>query len=59
MSYSLYLWHWPLIVLLPYAAIRRPACAWRVVAVAIAFPLAYLTRRFVEVPVLAQLPTDG
>lgn len=60
MSYSLYLWHWPLIVLLPYAAGSAPGLAWRVVAVALAFPLAYLTRRFVEVPVLAHYkPTGG
>lgn len=60
MSYALYLWHWPLIVLLPYALGADPGIAGRAVAVAVAFPLAYLTRRYVEVPVLARYrPTGG
>ncbi|WP_051640245.1 acyltransferase family protein [Cellulomonas sp. URHE0023] len=60
MSYALYLWHWPLIVLLPYALHTTPGLKGRVVAVALAFPLAYLTRRFVEVPFLARYrPTGG
>ena len=59
MSYSLYLWHWPLIVLLPYAAGSQLGLTGRAVAVAAAFPLAYLTRRFVEVPVLDHYRPTG
>ncbi|WP_203747862.1 acyltransferase family protein [Cellulomonas chitinilytica] len=60
MSYSLYLWHWPLIVLLPYVVGAQLGLQGRVVAVLVAVPLAYLTRRFVEIPVLdAYRPTSG
>ncbi|MBO9553262.1 acyltransferase family protein [Cellulomonas sp.] len=60
MSYSLYLWHWPLIVLLPFVAGAQLGLEGRVVAVLVAVPLAYLTRRFVEIPVLdAYRPTGG
>ncbi|UJP41129.1 acyltransferase family protein [Cellulomonas palmilytica] len=52
MSYSLYLWHWPLIVLLPYVVSQASGARGRVAAVALAFPLAYLTRRYVEVPLM-------
>ncbi|MDM7830679.1 acyltransferase family protein [Cellulomonas edaphi] len=60
MSYALYLWHWPLIVLLPYAAGASLGLRGRALAVLVAVPLAYVTRRFVEVPVLAAYrPTGG
>jgi len=60
MSYSLYLWHWPLIVLLPYVVGAQLGLQGRVVAVLVAVPLAYLTRRFVEIPVLDRYrPTGG
>ncbi|WP_456818575.1 acyltransferase family protein [Cellulomonas sp. URHB0016] len=59
MSYSLYLWHWPLIVLLPYVVGRQLGLPGRVVAVLVAVPLAYLTRRFVEVTVLDRYRPSG
>ena len=54
-SYSLYLWHWPLIVLAPYligAALTFPAKA---VVAGLALVLAWATTRFVENP-LRHLP---
>lgn len=58
MSYALYLWHWPLVVLVPYA-IGVEGARGRAIGVALAIPLAYLTRRFVEVPVLAAYGSHG
>jgi peptidoglycan/LPS O-acetylase OafA/YrhL len=49
-SYSLYLWHWPLIVLAPFA-LSRPLERWDKVAIAlVAVALAGLTKYFVEDP---------
>ena len=49
-SYSLYLWHWPLLVITPLALERSLTTAETVAAVAAAFVLAALTYRFVETP---------
>jgi peptidoglycan/LPS O-acetylase OafA/YrhL len=50
-SYSIYLWHWPLLVLLPYA-LGAPLDTWARVGVLLAtIVLAALTFRFVEEPV--------
>ena len=46
-SYSVYLWHWPLLVLLPYA-LGRHGLAARLTVLAATVLLAWLTRRFVE-----------
>lgn len=52
MSYSWYLWHWPVIVLLPFL-IRAPLEDWhRVLVIAATLFLAWGTRRFVEVPAM-------
>ena len=49
-SYSLYLWHWPLIVLTPFV-IRHPLSAWSQGAVLVlSLLLAHLTRRGIEMP---------
>ncbi|CAN5386682.1 acyltransferase family protein [soil metagenome] len=45
-SYSVYLWHWPLLVVLP--ALVGPW--WAVVALALTVLLAWATTRFVEAP---------
>ena len=50
LSYSLYLWHWPVLIVLPYLVgttegIAAPA------ALLVALGLAWLTKRFVEDPV--------
>jgi peptidoglycan/LPS O-acetylase OafA/YrhL len=47
-SYSLYLWHWPLIIILPWATGCQPR-AFELIAVLIgSYLLAYLSKRFVE-----------
>jgi peptidoglycan/LPS O-acetylase OafA/YrhL len=49
-SYSAYLWHWPLLVALPFT-VGSGTGAWRWVAVALTLPLAWCSKRFVEDPV--------
>lgn len=49
-SYSLYLWHWPIFAFLKYRQVELTA-AVALAAVALAFMLAYLTWRFVENPI--------
>ena len=49
-SYSLYLWHWPLIVLTPFV-IGAPLSLWsRIGILAVALVLAWGSRRWIEVP---------
>jgi peptidoglycan/LPS O-acetylase OafA/YrhL len=49
-SYSLYLWHWPALILV--GAAWRPATGWRgVLVIAAVVPLAALSYHFVENPV--------
>ncbi|WP_139978073.1 acyltransferase family protein [Nocardioides litoris] len=49
-SYSLYLWHWPIIVV-PQVHMGRPlSITETIVAVALIFQMGYLTHRFVEQP---------
>lgn len=51
-SYSLYLWHWPLIVIAPYVlGYPQLALLEKAVILAIAITAAWLTKRFVEDPV--------
>jgi len=49
-SYSLYLWHWPLIVLLPFAIGRPMGTVESLAVLAASFVLAGLTKTFVEDP---------
>jgi len=50
MSYSLYLWHWPLLV---YGHLAFGLSAWvTAVAVVLSFVMAWLSRRYVEEPFL-------
>lgn len=49
-SYSLYLWHWPLIILLPYALGRELGDVWRVGILGVSILLAWATKRWVEDP---------
>lgn len=54
-SYGLYLWHWPVILLVAAAFGDVPGSSWQwrtpVVALALTFALAALSHRYVETPV--------
>ncbi|HWH93944.1 MAG TPA: acyltransferase family protein [Baekduia sp.] len=50
LSYSLYLWHWPLLILLPYA-VHLPDGARQAVVLEATVGLAWLSKRYVEDPV--------
>jgi peptidoglycan/LPS O-acetylase OafA/YrhL len=50
-SYSLYLWHWPLIVFAKYASFYGLSLAMRLSLVTIAVVLAAISWRFVEMPI--------
>lgn len=49
-SYSLYLWHWPVIVILPFVIGHDLTFAWRVMAVIVSIFAAVLTFLLVESP---------
>ncbi|WP_051389079.1 acyltransferase family protein [Arthrobacter sp. 35W] len=49
-SYSLYLWHWPLIILAPAVLSRVPNSLDKVAILVLAIVLAYLSKKFVEDP---------
>ncbi|UWF78186.1 acyltransferase family protein [Microbacterium neungamense] len=51
-SYSLYLWHWPLIVVTPFLLATELTFASRAGLLFLALLLAWATRRWVEVPAL-------
>ncbi|WP_287931533.1 acyltransferase family protein [Arthrobacter sp.] len=47
-SYSIYLWHWPMIVVAPYILLT-PLNSWaKICIIALCVPLAWLTKVFVE-----------
>jgi peptidoglycan/LPS O-acetylase OafA/YrhL len=50
-SYSAYLWHWPLIVILPFIIGGPLGWQWRLVILVVTFALAVVTRKLVEDPV--------
>lgn len=49
-SYSLYLWHWPLIILVPFAVSGTMTTTMKAAILGVALLLAWLTYRFVERP---------
>jgi peptidoglycan/LPS O-acetylase OafA/YrhL len=49
-SYSLYLWHWPLLALARYWNVAELPAQWTAALVGVAFVLAALSWRFVEQP---------
>ncbi|GAA5483640.1 acyltransferase family protein [Haloferula sargassicola] len=49
-SYSLYLWHWPLLSFIHYLEIWDESVMLRAAVLGLSFPLAYLSYRFVETP---------
>lgn len=50
-SYSIYLWHWPLIVVFVAIKDRMPGWKWAFVLFACTLLLAWLSKRFVEDPI--------
>ena len=57
LSYSLYLWHWPLLIVMPFViglagGVATPLWAKGIV-LAIALVLAHFSRRLIELPVIA------
>ncbi len=50
-SYSLYLWHWPIIVYMRYC-FGRELSSWHILFAAVAsFTIAYLSWRYIEMPI--------
>ena len=56
-SYSIYLWHWPALVLAPRVLARELTAGETALAVAVVFLLSGLTYRFVETPFRSGRPT--
>ncbi|WP_236147608.1 acyltransferase family protein [Mycolicibacterium sp. CH28] len=56
LSYSLYLWHWPVLIFVPILAGRELGVIGRLVAVSASFALAVLTLRYIERPVRRSIP---
>ncbi len=50
LSYSIYLWHWPLIIVLPFAPGWGTGDRGRVLLIAICIVLAWLTKKYIEDP---------
>ncbi|MCW2848028.1 MAG: oatA 3 [Marmoricola sp.] len=50
-SYSMYLWHWPMLVILPYVIDRTPGFVARVLILVATVLAAWATKVFVEDPV--------
>ncbi len=50
-SYPLYMWHWPLLVLARHGLFREPDLAERLVLMTLSVSLAYATTRWIEAPI--------
>lgn len=50
-SYSLYLWHWPIVVILTYWVARHPGNIQLAAALGVAVLLSWLTKRYIEDPI--------
>jgi peptidoglycan/LPS O-acetylase OafA/YrhL len=57
-SYSLYLWHWPLVVALYFGGLQNDA-VWIAGAIALSMLFAHLSYQFVEVPTRSYLSASG
>ena len=59
LSYSLYLWHWPVLVLARYGQGPNASVSTRLVALGLALLLSFLSWRYIERPFIARirLPT--
>jgi peptidoglycan/LPS O-acetylase OafA/YrhL len=49
-SFSLYLWHWPILILAPYVLKVELTAMHKIAAIALAFVLSELSYRFIETP---------
>lgn len=62
-SYPLYLWHWPILVFLnfniPADISKERLVAYKVAAIGLSFILAYLTYRFIELPIRSRKGKQG
>lgn len=56
LSYSIYLWHWPLLILLPGLLPSVPGSAIIAVAAVLTLVLAQLSRTYVELPFMHRAP---
>lgn len=56
-SYSLYLWHWPIFVLIKYSGINFEGTV-RIISIVVTFLLSYLTWKFIEQPFRTTLKFD-
>ena len=50
-SYSIYLWHWPLLILAPFLLLRELDTPIKLVLLLLMLILSWLTKRFVEDPI--------
>jgi peptidoglycan/LPS O-acetylase OafA/YrhL len=50
-SFSLYLWHWPILILAPYVLKVELTAIHKILAIALAFALSEVSYRFIETPV--------
>ncbi len=50
-SYSVYLWHWPLLILTPFLILKELGTPIKLALVALTLVLAALTKRFIEDPI--------
>ncbi|MCF8546526.1 MAG: acyltransferase [Microbacteriaceae bacterium] len=50
-SFSLYLWHWPILILAPYVLKVELTAIHKILAIALAFVLSEVSYRFIETPV--------
>ena len=49
-SYSIYLWHWPIIVILPYVTGQALHWPQKLAVLAVVFPIAWLSKKCIEDP---------
>jgi peptidoglycan/LPS O-acetylase OafA/YrhL len=50
-SFSLYLWHWPILILAPYVLKVELTAIYKILAIVLAFVLSEVSYRFIETPV--------
>lgn len=51
-SYSLYLWHWPLLVFARHYAVNEPTSYQKIILIAVSYIIAALSWKYVETPFL-------